>query len=103
MCRQTYQCAVTKELTVSIDKSKTIVFNNTGKLGKECFRLNEAKLEPVHRFCYIGFEVTASGTVKNAIHTLHDKANKAVRPLLCAISRFNIPVNTAMSLSHNTV
>ena len=98
-----YQFAVTKELTVSIDKSKTIVFNNTGKLEKECFTLNEAKLEPVHRFCYLGFEFTASGTVKNAIDTLHDKANKAMRPLLCAISRFNIPVNTAKSLFHTLI
>ena len=35
--------------------------------------------------------------------TLHDKANKVTRPLLCAISRFNIPVNTAMSLFHTLI
>ena len=98
-----HQFALTKELTVSIDKSKTVVFNNTGKLEKEGFILNGAKLEPVHRFCYLGFEITASGTVKNAVNTLYDKANKAMRSLLCATSRFNIPIKTAITLFHTLI
>ena len=95
-----HQFAEMKRLNISIDKSKTIVFNTTGKLEKECFTLNEVKLEPVQSFCYLGFEVKASGTVSHALETMYDKSNKAMRPLLCAISRFNIPVKTSISLFH---
>ena len=49
-------------------------------------------------FAIWGFEVKASGTVKHALDILYDKANKAMRPLLCAISRFNIPVKTSIHL-----
>ena len=92
-----------KHLKVSIDKSKSIVFNTAGTLVKESFTLDGAPLEPVQSFCYLGFEVKASGTVKHALNTLHDKANKAMRPLLCAISRFNIPVKMSISLFHTYV
>ena len=95
-----HQFTETKGLTISIDKSKTIIFNTTGKREKESFTLNETKLESVQSFCYLGFEVKASGTVTHALNTMHDKANKAMRPLLCAISKFNIPVKTSISLFH---
>ena len=98
-----YRFSLKKRLAVSIDKSKTIVFNTTGRLDKENFTLNEVKLEPVQTFCYLGFEVKASGTVTHALDTMYDKANKAMRPLLCAISRFNIPVKTAISLFHTLI
>ena len=72
-------------------------------MDKETFTINGDILEPVHSFCYLGFDVKASGTVKHALDLLHDKANKAMRPLLCAISRFNIPVKTAISLFHTLI
>ena len=34
------------------------------------------------------------------MNTLHDKATKALRPLLCAIARFIIPVKTSIRLFH---
>ena len=37
------------------------------------------------------------------MNTLNDKGNKALRPLLCAISRFNIPPKTALKLFHTYV
>ena len=92
-----------KYLTISIKKSKTIIFNYTGRLIKQNFTIGGITLEAVHSFCYLGFEVTASGTVKHAIKTLCDKANKAMRPLYHAISRFNIPVKTAIHLFHTFI
>ena len=37
------------------------------------------------------------------MNTLYDKANKALRPLLCAIARFNLPVKTAIKLFHTLI
>ena len=92
-----------KHLNISIDKSKTMTFNQSGKYIKKEFTINNKKLEPVQTFCYLGFEVKLSGTVKHAMNTLNDKANKALRPLLCAISRFNIPVKTAIRVFHTFI
>ena len=97
------QFSTEKRLSVSIDKSKTIVFNTAGRLEKEFFTLNESNLEPVQSFCYLGFEVKASGIVTHALDTLYDKANKAMRPLMCAISRFELPVKTSISLFHTLI
>ena len=77
-----------------------MISNPTGKYIKEEFNINRKTIEPVKSFCYLGFEVKPSGTVKHAMSTLYDKASKALRPLLCAIARFNIPTKTSISLFH---
>ena len=92
-----------KSLTISIKKSKTIIFNPQGRLMKKQFSIKGKPLEPVNTFCYLGFELISSGTVKHAMNTLHEKAKKALRPLMCAISRFNIPTKTAINLFHTFV
>ena len=92
-----------KHLTISIKKSKTMTFNPAGRLLKDTFTLGNNTLEPVQTFCYLGFDVTASGTVTHAMNILNDKANKALRPLMCAIARFNIPVKTAIRLFHTYI
>ena len=95
-----YAYSEQKCLSISIKKSKTMIFNNGGRLIKRYFKINNKLLEPVQTFCYLGFDVKASGTVKQAMHTLYDKANKAMRPLLHSIARFNLPVKTSLSLFH---
>ena len=92
-----------KHLTISTEKSKTLVFNYTGRLIKQSFTIGRTSLEPVQSFCYLGFAVKASGTVKHAIKTLYDKANKAMKPLFNAMARFNIPVKTAIRLFHTYI
>ena len=95
--------AKTKHLTISVKKSKTMVFNQSGRFIRDSFTLNGKNLEPVQSFCYLGFDIKCSGTVKHAMNILNDKGNKALRPLLCAIARFNIPAKTALRLFHTYV
>ena len=71
-----YSYSVRKSLSISIKKSKTVIFNQTGKLIKKYFKINGMLLEPVHTFCYLGFDVSASAAVTYAVNTLYDKANK---------------------------
>ena len=54
-----------------------MIFTPTGKYINEKFSVNSMTLEAVKSFCYLGFEVKPSGTVKHAMNTLHDEANKA--------------------------
>ena len=90
-------------LTINIDKTKSMIFNHMGRLIKHNFFVGNKKLEQVQTFCYLGFDVKASGAVSSAINTLYDKANKAMRPLMGAISRFNIPVRTSLKLFHTYI
>ena len=89
-----------KNLTINIAKTKTMIFNHTGRLIKQNFIVDNKKIEHVQTFCYLGFDIKTSGVVSSAINTLYDKANKAMRPLMGAISRFNIPVKTSRKLFH---
>ena len=90
-------------MAINIDKSKTFIFNNGGRIIKESFTVGSIILEPIQYFCYLGFDVKASGSVKHAMKILYDKTNKAMRPLFNAIARFNIPVNTAIRLFHTYI
>ena len=60
--------AARKHLTINIKKRKTMIFNPTRKYIKEEFNINKMTIEPVKSFCYLGFEVKPSSTVKHAIH-----------------------------------
>lgn len=98
-----YQFSKRKHLTINVKKSKSMVFNQTGRVIKNPFNLNNEILEQVQSFCYLGFDVKCSGTVKHAMNILCDKANKALRPLLCAIARFRIPAKTSLRLFHTFI
>ena len=95
--------AKAKHLTISVNKSKTMIFNETGKFLQNPFNLHTEILEPVQSFCYLGFDVKCSGIVKHAMNILCDKANKALRPLLSAIAKFRIPLKTSIRLFHTYI
>ena len=89
-----------KCLSISIKKSKTMIFNKSGRMYKRYFHINGKPLEPVPSFCYLGFDVKASGTVKHAMNTLCEKASKAMRPIFRTIALFNLPVTTSLRIFH---
>ena len=95
--------AKAKHLTISLKKSKTMVFNLAGKFIHDSFTLHDKALEPVQSFCYLGVDIKCSGTMKHAMNVLNDKSSKAIRPLLAAITRFNIPVDTSIRLFHTFI
>ena len=90
-------------LIINIDKTKTMIFNYSGKLIQQPFVIGHKKLEQVQTFCYLGFEVKASGVISLAAKTLYDKANKAMRPLMGVISRFNLSARTSLQLFHTYI
>ena len=50
-----------KELSISTNKSKTLIFNPAGRFMKRSFKIDQKNLEPVQSFCYLGFEFRGSG------------------------------------------
>ena len=89
-----------KFLSISVKKSKTMILNKSGKMIKKYFYIDGKPLEPVQSFCYLGFDVKASGTAKHAMNILCEKASKAMRPLFHTIARFNLPVKTSLRIFH---
>ena len=90
-------------LKINVNKTKTMVFNYSGRLIWHSFSIGNKRLQQVQTFCYLGFEVKASGIVKLAAQTLYDKANKGMRPLMGAVARFNILVRTSLRLFHTYI
>ena len=80
-----------------------MIFNNTGRNLRKQFSIEGKYLESVSTFCYLGFEVKPSGTVSHAMSVLHEKAKKAMRSIMCAIYRFNLPVKLAIKLFHTYI
>ena len=98
-----HKWADSKRLTISIAKSKSMIFNLSGRLEKQIFKINGEPLENVNTFCYLGFEVKSSGTVNHAMNVLNDKGKRALRPLMTAIARFKIPIPTSIKLFHTYI
>ena len=92
-----------KSLTVSIKKSKTMVFNAQGRFIKERLHIKGVALQPVNNFCYLGFEIKSSGSMQHGASILVDKASKALRPLQRAIANFRLPFDLSVRLFHTLI
>ena len=64
------------DLTLNIDKTKCMIFNNTRKLLRTPFHYKNKKLEIRNRFKYLGFLLTPSGETNSGIKDLRDRALK---------------------------
>ena len=64
-------------LTVNIQKTKIMVFNNAGRLSNVQFKLNNTVLECVHRYKYLGLTFCSSGSFMYAQEELYNTASKA--------------------------
>ena len=61
------------KLTLNVNKTKTIVFNKTGKLMKNInFFYSTSQIENVHSYKYLGIKITASGSFTAATNLLKD-------------------------------
>ena len=80
-----------------------MIFNPSGRMINTEFNIIGNPLEAVSRFCYLGFEVCPSGTITYAMKAMVDKGKKAMRPLMGAIAKFDIPTKTAIKLFHTFI
>ena len=91
-------------LEINVKKSKVIIFNTTGKvLSGQSFFVKGIPLDAVQTYCYLGIDITASGSFRTARSNLMDKANKAMFPLRSTIAQFSIPCKNSLYLFHSLV
>ena len=89
----------TWQFEVNIKKSQIVIFNPSGRLlsGYE-FKYQKHPLKVVKSYCYLGVDLTTSGSFNMSRTNLMEKARKALFPLQSAISQFNIPCSKAIKL-----
>ena len=80
-----------KDLTVNKKKSQIIIFNKSGRRGKDIFTLDGIKLDTVQTYTYLGVEMISSGSFSTAIKEINNKARKALIPLIKTAAQFRIP------------
>jgi len=82
-------------LTVNTEKTKVLIFNKNGRLLKNhIFKFGEEIVEIVKNYCYLGIIFCVSGSFKQAVHSLLDKAMKA----FFALKQYDIRNNVKVAL-----
>ena len=61
-----------------MSKSKVICFNRHGKDVKDEFTFGKDKLGYVHTYCYLGIEISSSGSFQHAQRALTYRAMNAL-------------------------
>ena len=79
------------QLTVNVNKTKTIVFNSNNKLASHyIFKYKNMTIENVNSYRYLGIDFTSSGSFKFAQKIIKEKALKALFMLKTLNIRHNI-------------
>jgi hypothetical protein len=90
---------LTWQLELNIKKSKVMIFNSAGRLlCGPGFTFLGKPIEQVKSYCYLGIDLTCSGSFRTARTNLIEKAEKAAFPLMSIISQFKLPYKKAIKL-----
>ena len=94
----------TWQMEVNLKKSQVIVFNSAGRLlTGYSFLYGNEKLKQVKTYCYLGVEISCSGSFGMARNCLIEKAQKATFPLKALINQFQLPVKNSVNLFNSLV
>ena len=92
------------QLEVNFKKSKVVIFNQTGRVPRgQKFYMHGISLEVIKSYCYLGIDMTCSGSFHLARTNLIEKASKAMYPLRSTVNQFNIPCVNALNLFHTLI
>ena len=72
-----YEYSQCNGLNINVNKTKSICFNNAGRLIRNCFFINNTVIEDVNFIKYLGFVVSSNGNIKRGLKDLCDRASRA--------------------------
>ena len=90
-------------LDININKTKTIVFNKSGKLLNYNFNFNGKSIENVHTYKYLGVLFSASGTFSHAKLDLYNRGLKAFFKLKNIFGDLSPNVHTCLHIFDHTI
>ena len=87
-------------LKVNASKTKVMIFNKsfTKKIKKLSFSIDGAYIETTNSYCYLGIEMSNTGSFHRATDTLYSKSLRALFSLYSAISIHSDEPNTKLYL-----
>ena len=62
------------KLLINTEKTKSMIFNKSGRLIRRNFFLNGTLLESVRTYKYLGFIISTSGEIRSGLQDLRDRA-----------------------------
>ena len=68
----------TWKLEINLNKTKVMLFQPNGHLCKDRFTLNDATIDCVNKYKYLGINIVSSGSYKATKEALCDKSKRAV-------------------------
>ena len=63
-------------LEINSKKSKLVCMSKSNKRNEDIFHMGDTELDQVHQYCYLGIEITSSGTFSAAGKAMSSKAAK---------------------------
>ena len=85
------------------NNTKVLIFNKAGKHIKHTFNFNDAQLECVNRYKYLGIHFCASGSFYFAQEELYKKALKACFKFSKDLLSLNQTIKTSMHVFDHTI
>ena len=87
------------KLQINITKTKILIFNSSGrKLKSDNYIFQGKKIDITDSYCYLGVNMTPSGSFQNTQKVLKEKAQKAMFPLYSVISQFSLSPTRSLNM-----
>ncbi len=97
------QYSDTWQLEVNLNKTKVLTFNEKrSNLANQSFYYGTQTIEQVEKYTYLGIEVTANGTFKQAMDTLQSKGLKGMYKLQHLVEN-DLDINTMLKIFDSTI
>lgn len=90
-------------LQINIKKTKSVVFNKTGKLYEKIFNVNNVPIERARGYKYLGIYVSASGRFTEAKEDLYKRGLKALLKYKKSFNLYKPKINTLSHIFDHTV
>ena len=80
-----YQYTTDRGLKINTVKTKVLIFQKRRQQLTRSWKLNDAILDVVDSFCYLGLKINYTGHVEFTTKALSDQALRAANGLLCIV------------------
>ena len=90
-------------LEVNLKKTKSLVFNGTGRLNHSNFYFNNCPIDKVRQYTYLGINFSASGSFTDAKHDLYKRGLKALFKIYKIFKNHKPKIKTLLHVFDHTV
>ena len=98
-----YQYTTDWGLKINTVKTKVLIFQKRRQQLTRSWKLNDAILDVVDNFCYLGLKINYTGNVEFTTKALSDQALRAANGLLALFKRLSFDIKTKLSLFDSLV